>query len=79
MSTDTFSMEMMGFGCPSCVYTIEKLGRKIPDVESVSVSMADQRIQVTHNGDQTEIAQQLASIVNRIGHEVREIPDSASS
>lgn len=74
MNADTFSMKMMGFGCPSCVYTIEKLGRKIPNVESVSVSMADQRVEVTHTGERSEIAKQLSAIVEKIGHELQEIP-----
>lgn len=79
MSTNEIVMEMQGFGCPSCVYTIEKTGRKIPAVQNISVSLADQRIRITHNGDRAEIVQKISEIVNRIGHDVREIPSAPAA
>jgi len=66
--------DMLGFGCASCVYTIEKLGRKIPGVTGVHASLADKRVRVTHNGDRDTIVQALTDIVSRIGHEIRERP-----
>jgi len=77
METEVIIMEMRGFGCPSCVYTIEKTGRKIPGVQRISVSLADQRIRIEHTGDRAGIISKVAEIVNRIGHEVRELPATA--
>ncbi len=66
--------DMIGFGCGSCVYTIEKLGRKIPGVIAIHASLADKRVRVKHNGDRDAIVRQLTDIVSRIGHEIRERP-----
>lgn len=74
METKKLEMEMLGFGCTSCVYTIEKMGRKIPEVEKIDVNLGDQRIRIEHSGDRTEIVKKISEIVNRIGHEVRELP-----
>jgi copper chaperone CopZ len=75
MSTSEIVMEMQGFGCPSCVYTIEKTGRKIPGVEKIAVSMGEQRIRIQHNGQRDTIIQKVSEIVQRIGHDVRVLPD----
>lgn len=79
MSTSEIVMEMQAFGCPSCVYAIEKTGRKIPGVEKISVSMGEQRIRIQHNGERDTIIQKVAEIVQRIGHDVRALPDEASA
>ena len=74
METKKLEMEMLGFGCTSCVYTIEKMGRKVPGVKKINASLADQRIYIEHTGDREETIQNISEIVNRIGHEVRELP-----
>ena len=74
MSTQEIELEMLGFGCASCVYTIEKTGRRIPGVESISANLADQRVRIRHNGDRQAIIDRISEIVTKIGHEVREIP-----
>ncbi|MFU8781076.1 MAG: cation transporter [Kiritimatiellia bacterium] len=79
MNDETIIMEMLGFGCASCVYTIEKTGRKIPGVKRISASLANQSVEIVHNGDRAEIVKKISEIVQRIGHEVREITDSAPS
>lgn len=66
--------DMLGFGCGACVYTIEKLGRKIEGVVDIHASLADKRVCVKHNGDRDAIVRQLTDIVSRIGHEIRERP-----
>ena len=68
--------DMLGFGCGSCVYTIEKLGRKIDGVIDIHASLADKRVRVKHDGDHDAIVKQLTDIVNRIGHEIRVRPES---
>ncbi len=73
METKILEMEMLGFGCPSCVYTIEKTGRKMPAVKKIDVSLADQRITIEHTGERGEIVEKITEMVNRIGHEVREL------
>ena len=78
MDTEKLEMEMLGFGCPSCVYTIEKTGRKIPTITNISVNLANQRIYIEHTGDRAEIVQKISEIINRIGHEVRELPSAVS-
>jgi copper chaperone CopZ len=65
---------MIGFGCGSCVYTIEKLGRKIAGVVDIHASLADKRVRVQYDGDRDTIVRQLTDIVSRIGHEIRERP-----
>ncbi len=66
--------DMLGFGCGSCVYTIEKLGRKIEGVVDIHASLADKRVRVQYDGDRDAIVRQLTDIVSRIGHEIRERP-----
>ncbi len=78
MDTKKLEMEMLGFGCPSCVYTIEKTGRKIPTIKNISVNLANQRIYIEHTGDRAEVVQKISEIINRIGHEVRELPSAVS-
>ncbi len=74
MSTSNWiEMEMLGFGCASCVYTIERTGRKIPGVEEIRVNLADQRIRIRHNGDRQQIVDTITDIVKRIGHEVKDL------
>ncbi len=65
-------LDMLDFGCPSCAYTIEKLGRKIPGVQQIRVDLAEHSIRVHHDGSPEPIARQLTDLVNRIGHDVRE-------
>ncbi len=79
METKTLEMEMLGFGCTSCVYTIEKMGSKVPGVKKIDASLADQRISIQHTGNREEIVRKISEIVNRIGHEVRELPHEATA
>ena len=79
METKKLEMEMLGFGCPSCVYTIEKTGRKIPAIKSIAVNMGKQRISIEHTGEQEDIALKITEIVNRIGHEVRVVPSAETT
>ncbi len=72
-TTQNLEMEMLGFGCASCVYTIEKMGRKIPGVDSIHVNLGDQRIRIEHHGEHHDIVARIADIVKRIGHDVREV------
>jgi copper chaperone CopZ len=64
--------DMIGFGCVSCVYSIEKLGRKIAGVVDIHASLAEKRVRVKYNGDRAAIVRQLTDVVSRIGHEIRE-------
>lgn len=76
MQTDSITMEMLGFGCPSCVYTIEKMGRKVPGIKTIDVNLGNQRIRIEHTGERAEIVRHITEIVHRIGHDVRELPDA---
>ena len=76
-SSENIEMEMLGFGCASCVYTIERTGRKIPGVEEIRVNLADQRIRIRHSGNRKQIIDTITDIVKRIGHEVRDLTPEA--
>jgi cation transport ATPase len=72
MNGNEILLDMLGFGCASCAYTIEKMGRKIEGVREIRVNLAEQRIRVVHDGDRAAIIRQLGDVVRRIGHDIRE-------
>ena len=70
-------LDMLGFGCASCAYTVERLGRKLPGVSDVHVDLSTHEIRVTYTGDDT-VLDGICNIVGRIGHDakVREMSDT---
>jgi copper chaperone CopZ len=63
-------LDMLAFGCPSCAYTVERLGRKVPGVREIRVDLAAHEIRVTYDGDRQSL-EAICDIVDRIGHEAR--------
>lgn len=63
----TAVLDLDGATCTSCVYTIEKVGRKFNGVSDIFVDRASQTINLEYNGDET-IIDQLVTIVDRIGY-----------
>lgn len=59
---------MMSFGCPSCAYTVERLGKKIPGIEAIRVDLSKHEIRVDYEGDDS-VLEAVCDIVNRIGHD----------
>lgn len=78
MENKELLMDMLGFGCASCAYTLEKFGRKVEGVIEIHVSLAEKLVRVTYNGDRAAIVRQLIDIVHRIGHDICEhVPEPA--
>lgn len=71
MTSKELLLDMLGFGCASCAYTIEKVGRRIQGVKSIRVDLAEQLIRIVHDGDEKAITEEITSMVHRIGHDVR--------
>ena len=63
----TAVLDLDGANCTSCVYTIEKVGRKFNGVSDIFVDRATQTINLEYNGD-AGVIDQLVTIVDRIGY-----------
>ncbi len=63
-------LDVEGASCPSCVFTIEKLGRKIPGVSEVRVDVARHEIGVDYDGAPGTL-EKIAQIVGRLGYSAR--------
>ena len=61
-------LDMQKFGCGSCVYTIEKMGRKVKGVDTIHVDLAKYEIHLEYNGER-EVLLAIRDIVRRIGHD----------
>lgn len=61
---ETFSLE--GMTCASCARTIEMAVNEVEGVEKVSVNLATEEMNVTHN--HTVTAQDLESVVSNVGY-----------
>ncbi|HAS82723.1 MAG TPA: hypothetical protein DCS43_08640 [Verrucomicrobia bacterium] len=73
MKPDEIVMDMLGFGCASCVYTIEKMGRKLAGVKTIRANLGDRLIHITcEPALRQQIIEQITDMVRRIGHDVRE-------
>lgn len=60
-------LDVVGAHCPSCAFTIEKLGRKVPGVSEVRVDVARHEILVDHDGRPGAL-EGVADIVGRLGY-----------
>lgn len=60
-------LDVKGANCPSCVFTIEKLGRKVPGVSEVRVDVTRQEIRVDYDGSPGTL-ESIAGIVGRLGY-----------
>jgi len=56
--------------CPSCVFTIEKLGRKVPGVSDVRFDSGRREIKVDYDGSSGAL-EKIAGIVERLGYSAR--------
>ena len=65
MNTGILNLE--GANCPSCVYTIEHLGRKIDGVEDVMVDVNAKEIRVDYQGDR-KVLDDVSRIVSKLGY-----------
>jgi copper chaperone CopZ len=56
-----------GANCPSCAYSIERLGRKVEGVENVKVDASHLEIHVQYDGNPGSL-ERIAEIVRRLGY-----------
>jgi copper chaperone CopZ len=61
-------LDVRGANCPSCVFTIEKLGRRIAGVFDVRVDVARHEIRVDYDGA-PDTLERIAGIVGRLGYQ----------
>lgn len=77
MKTQRF-LHLEGATCPSCAYTIEKVGRKLEGVEDVHVNSAMSRVDVDFGVDgsvvQDVTLDRLVHVVRQIGYDASIIP-----
>jgi cation transport ATPase len=63
-------IDIQGADCPSCVYTIEHVGRKIRGVSDVTVDVNTHEIHVEFDGNPA-VLMRIVDIVRTIGYEAR--------
>ena len=65
--SQTCVFDVDGASCPSCAYTIERAGRRVPGVHDVRVDVNSHEIRVTCDGSPESLAG-IQSIVQRLGY-----------
>lgn len=65
-------LKLQGATCPSCMYTIEKAGRKISGISEIKVDAASRTIDIEFDGDNNSLLK-IQSLVRKIGYDA-EIP-----
>jgi len=76
-------INMHAFGCMSCVYTIERTGRRLPGVRDVRVDLANHEIKVFYEEGNEKSLDRIIEIIGIIGHEASirtldYVPDDAN-
>jgi copper chaperone CopZ len=61
-------LDVQGANCPSCAFTIEKLGRKVRGVTEVRVDVTRNEIRVDYDGAPGTL-ESIAGIVGRLGYQ----------
>lgn len=61
-------MKLLGANCPSCIYTIEKFGRKMDGVKDIKVDAASGMIDLVCRDD-ISILEGIKNLVNKIGYD----------
>ncbi len=64
------TLEMLGFGCPSCAYAIERVAGRFEGVQAVRVDLGAGRITVDFDGRDTVIPK-LQDYIRTLGHDTR--------
>lgn len=66
-------LSLEGATCAACVYTIERIGRKLPGIDDLSVDASEGRIDVIYDGKRDSL-EEIVKIVDRLGYsaEIRE-------
>lgn len=61
-------LDVNGATCPSCAYTIERAGRKVPGVGEVRVDVNAHEILVDYDGT-PEALSGIQAVVSRLGYQ----------
>ncbi len=66
-------LRLYGANCPSCAYTIERVGRRLPKVEEVKVETAKSQVRVSFDSadeeEQKGTLAKLVEVIQRIGYD----------
>ncbi len=66
-------LRLYGANCPSCAYTIERVGRRLPKVEEVKVETANSQVRVSFDSadeeEQKGTLAKLVEVIQRIGYD----------
>jgi cation transport ATPase len=65
----TAVIDMRAFGCATCAYAIERIGRKQPGVREVDVNLASFEITVDYEEGHEESLDAILKYINMIGHD----------
>ncbi len=65
----TAILDMHAFGCVSCAYAIERIGRKQPGVHEVAVNLATYEITVEYEEGHEKSVDGILNYINMIGHD----------
>ena len=77
MSEHRAIFDMLEFGCTSCMYAIEKIGRKTPGVSDIFVDLAHHEIRVDYDGT-AAVLNRIRDVVILLGHDIKLREDTAN-
>jgi len=66
----TAVLDMMGAGCTSCAYAIERVGRKTAGIHEVRVDIAASEVRVQYEGAES-VLDALLNVIRLYGHDAR--------
>ncbi|MFO7849181.1 MAG: cation transporter [Spirochaetia bacterium] len=66
-------LRLLGANCPSCAYTIERVGKRLSHVESVHVDISNSQAKVVFDSadeeEQRVVLAKLIEVIQRIGYD----------
>jgi mercuric ion binding protein len=64
---EVVDIDVTGLACPFCVYSLEKNLKKLPEVESAEVNLADNSARVVIKADQSADVEQIKQAIIKAG------------
>jgi mercuric ion binding protein len=64
---EVVDIDVTGLACPFCVYSLEKNLKKLPEVESAEVNLADNSARVVIKVDQSADVEQIKQAIIKAG------------
>ena len=69
-------LQLYGANCPSCAYTIERVGKRLPKVRDVKVDVVNDQVTIVFDSaseeEQKLTLAKLVEVVQRIGYDATE-------